>query len=109
MSLLLLLFLLLARPYRIATPSGNAPGGGLPGGGAPGGTPLPFPPPAVDDALLATLVAACTSPAAGETFVYIDHPAGAVVATRSFRDAVAARACPPIDIMLAAEHRSIGL
>jgi hypothetical protein len=99
-----------------AATTASAPGGG--GGGAaaagharhvrlPGPRPLPFPPPAVNDALLRAAVSACAQ--RQETYIYVDLEQAAVVASTSFNASVAARPCPLLDIMLGFEHRSIGL
>ncbi|KIY92486.1 hypothetical protein MNEG_15476 [Monoraphidium neglectum] len=73
----------------------------------PGPRPLPFPPPAVNDALLRAVVGACAE--RQETYVYVHGSEAAVVASADFVSSVLSRPCPPVDIMLAAQHRSIGL
>jgi len=73
--------------------------------GAP--RPLPFPSPSINDALLRAVVEECAK--RQETYILVAGTEGAVVASTDFFASVSSRRCPPVDIMLAAEHRSIGL
>jgi hypothetical protein len=73
----------------------------------PGPRPLKFPPPQINDALLRAVADACAQ--RQDTYILVHGSEGAVVSSTDFVNSVSARACPPVDIMLAGEHRSIGL